>query len=56
MHSLHTQQSSTDLWFFRKVFGTSLHAELSDGAKARMSVNMLATQRAQLDDALFDSE
>ncbi|KAG2135973.1 hypothetical protein DEU56DRAFT_737359 [Suillus clintonianus] len=43
-------------WWTRKVFGTSRRAELSDGAKARMSVNALATQRAQLDDALFDSE
>ncbi|KAG1896109.1 uncharacterized protein F5891DRAFT_959089 [Suillus fuscotomentosus] len=43
-------------WWTRKVFGTSRRAELSDGTKARMSVNALARQRAQLDDALFDSE
>ncbi|KAG1838751.1 hypothetical protein C8R48DRAFT_751521 [Suillus tomentosus] len=43
-------------WWTRKVFGTSRRAELSDGAKAKMSVNALARQRAQLDDALFDSE
>ncbi|KAG1848591.1 hypothetical protein C8R48DRAFT_614812 [Suillus tomentosus] len=43
-------------WWTRKVFGTSRRAELSDGAKARMSVNALARQRAQVDDALFDSE
>jgi hypothetical protein len=42
--------------FLRKVFGTSRRAELSDGAKARMSVNALARQRAQVDDAFFDSE
>ncbi|KAG1761881.1 hypothetical protein EV702DRAFT_1166865 [Suillus placidus] len=43
-------------WWSRKVFGTSQRAELTEGAKARMSVNALAKQRAQLDDALFDSE
>ncbi|KAG2131638.1 hypothetical protein DEU56DRAFT_740020 [Suillus clintonianus] len=43
-------------WWTRKVFGTSRRAELSDGAKAKMSVNALARQRAELDDADFDSE
>ncbi|KAG2737200.1 hypothetical protein P692DRAFT_201813016, partial [Suillus brevipes Sb2] len=43
-------------WWTRKVFGTSRRAELTDGAKAKMSVNALARQRAQLDDAMFDSE
>ncbi|KAG1811024.1 hypothetical protein EV424DRAFT_1327849 [Suillus variegatus] len=43
-------------WWTRKIFGTSRHAELTDGAKAKMSVNALARQRAQMDDALFDSE
>ncbi|KAG2057331.1 hypothetical protein BDR06DRAFT_1005342 [Suillus hirtellus] len=52
------QQRVTQLlaWWTRKVFGTSRRAELSDGAKARMSVNTLTRQRAQLDNALFDSE
>ncbi|KAG1761970.1 hypothetical protein EDD22DRAFT_778954 [Suillus occidentalis] len=43
-------------WWTRKVFGTSRRAELSDGAKASMSVNALARQRARVDDAFFDSE
>ncbi|KAG1762427.1 hypothetical protein EDD22DRAFT_847107 [Suillus occidentalis] len=43
-------------WWTRKVFGTSQRAELSDAARAKMSVNALAMQRAQLDDAQFDSE
>ncbi|KAG1876096.1 hypothetical protein C8R48DRAFT_690683 [Suillus tomentosus] len=43
-------------WWTRKVFGTSHRAELSDTAKAKMSVNALAMQRAQRDDALFDSD
>ncbi|KAG2138107.1 uncharacterized protein EDB93DRAFT_1253488 [Suillus bovinus] len=43
-------------WWMRKVFGTSRRMELSDAAKAHMSVNALAMQRARLDDALFDSE
>ncbi|KAG2132819.1 hypothetical protein DEU56DRAFT_739394 [Suillus clintonianus] len=43
-------------WWTRKVFGTSRRAELTDGAKAKMSVNALAMQRARLDDALFDSD
>lgn len=40
---------------FRKVFGRSRREDLSKAAKASMSVNALATQRAQRDDALFDS-
>ncbi|KAG2087907.1 uncharacterized protein F5147DRAFT_587901 [Suillus discolor] len=43
-------------WWTRKVFGTSHCAELSDAAKSSMSVNALARQRVQEDDALFDSE
>ncbi|KAG1759635.1 hypothetical protein EDD22DRAFT_782299 [Suillus occidentalis] len=43
-------------WWTRKVFGTSRRAEISEGAKAHMSVNALARQRSQLDDAMFDSE
>ncbi|KAG1742072.1 hypothetical protein EDD22DRAFT_958974 [Suillus occidentalis] len=43
-------------WWTRKVFGTSQRAELSDTAKAKMSVNALTLQRARLDDAQFDSE
>ncbi|KAG1876134.1 hypothetical protein C8R48DRAFT_591681 [Suillus tomentosus] len=43
-------------WWTRKVFGTSRRAELTDGLKAKMSVNALARQRAQVDDAMFDSE
>ncbi|KAG1794642.1 uncharacterized protein HD556DRAFT_1308000 [Suillus plorans] len=43
-------------WWTRKVFGTSRREELSDAAKAHMSVNALAMQRARLDDALFNSE
>lgn len=38
-------------WWTRKVFGASQRAELSDTAKAKMSVNALALQRARLDDA-----
>jgi hypothetical protein len=40
---------------FRKVFGRSRHGDLSNTVKANMSVNALARQRAQLDDAAFDS-
>ncbi|KAG2339314.1 hypothetical protein BDR05DRAFT_951234 [Suillus weaverae] len=43
-------------WWIRKVFGTSHRAELSDVARAKMSVNALARQRAQADDAAFDSD
>ncbi|KAG1726995.1 hypothetical protein EDD22DRAFT_961325 [Suillus occidentalis] len=43
-------------WWTRKVFGTSRRTEISEGAKANMSVNALARQRLQLDDAMFDSE
>ncbi|KAG1772831.1 hypothetical protein EDD22DRAFT_976480 [Suillus occidentalis] len=39
-------------WWTRKVFGTSRRAELTDAAKSSMSVNALARQRAQEDDAL----
>ncbi|KAG1729819.1 hypothetical protein EDD22DRAFT_853061 [Suillus occidentalis] len=43
-------------WWTRKVFGTSHQAELSDAAKAKMLVNALMMQRAQLDDAQFNSD
>ncbi|KAG1769025.1 hypothetical protein EDD22DRAFT_949209 [Suillus occidentalis] len=42
-------------WWTRKVFGRSRREDLSKAAKASMSVNALATQRAQRDDVLFDS-
>ncbi|KAG1761325.1 hypothetical protein EDD22DRAFT_780014 [Suillus occidentalis] len=42
-------------WWSRKVFGRSHRNDISDVAKARMSVNALAMQRAQRDDAAFDS-
>lgn len=41
---------------FRKVFGRNRREELSSAAKANLSVNMLARQRVQLDDAAFDSD
>ncbi|KAG2755368.1 hypothetical protein P692DRAFT_20717610 [Suillus brevipes Sb2] len=44
------------VWWKRKVFGTSHRAELSDGVRAKLSVNALARQRAQADDATFDSD
>jgi hypothetical protein len=40
---------------FRKVFGRNCREELTNAAKANMSVNALAKQRAQRDDAAFDS-
>ncbi|KAG1774801.1 hypothetical protein EV702DRAFT_973985 [Suillus placidus] len=42
-------------WWTRKVFGRSRRNDLSNAAKASMSVNALARQRAQRDDAAFDS-
>ncbi|KAG2114877.1 hypothetical protein BD769DRAFT_1673322 [Suillus cothurnatus] len=42
-------------WWTRKVFGRNRRGELSDAAKANMSVNALARQREQRDDAAFDS-
>ncbi|KAG2085492.1 hypothetical protein BD769DRAFT_1681678 [Suillus cothurnatus] len=42
-------------WWTRKVFGSRYRDELSSTAKANMSVNALARQRAQRDDAAFDS-
>lgn len=41
---------------YRKIFGISQRAELTDAAKARMSVQSLQRQRAQEDDAFFDSD
>ncbi|KAG1893095.1 uncharacterized protein F5891DRAFT_963477, partial [Suillus fuscotomentosus] len=43
-------------WWTRKVFGRNCREELSSTAKANLSVNMLARQRAQLDEAAFDSD
>ncbi|KAG1799247.1 uncharacterized protein HD556DRAFT_1231332 [Suillus plorans] len=42
-------------WWTRKVFGRNHRNELSNMARASMSVNALARQRAQRDDAAFDS-
>ncbi|KAG1767784.1 hypothetical protein EDD22DRAFT_949841 [Suillus occidentalis] len=42
-------------WWSRKVFGRSHHNNISEAAKANMSVNALAKQRAQCDDVAFDS-
>ncbi|KAG2147062.1 hypothetical protein BD769DRAFT_1660243 [Suillus cothurnatus] len=42
-------------WWTRKVFGRSHRDNLSNTAKANMSVNALARQRAQRNDAAFDS-
>ncbi|KAG1831010.1 hypothetical protein EV424DRAFT_1373308 [Suillus variegatus] len=42
-------------WWTRKVFGRSQREALSATAKANMSVNALARQRAQRDDRMFDS-
>ncbi|KAG2745192.1 hypothetical protein P692DRAFT_20742051 [Suillus brevipes Sb2] len=42
-------------WWTRKVFGRSHREGLSNAAMANMSVNALARQRAQRDDAAFDS-
>ncbi|KAG1785073.1 uncharacterized protein HD556DRAFT_1250478, partial [Suillus plorans] len=41
-------------WWTRKVFGRSRREDLSDAARSTMSVNALARQRAQLNDAAFD--
>jgi hypothetical protein len=41
--------------YFRKVFGRNRRGELNDVMKANMSVNALARQREQRDDAAFDS-
>ncbi|KAG1906061.1 uncharacterized protein F5891DRAFT_1244036 [Suillus fuscotomentosus] len=42
-------------WWTRKVFGRNNRDELTSTAKANMSINALARQRAQCDDASFDS-
>ncbi|KAG0693737.1 hypothetical protein DFH29DRAFT_881231 [Suillus ampliporus] len=42
-------------WWTRKIFGRSHRGDLSSVAKANMSVNALARQRAQRDDTAFDS-
>ncbi|KAG1759561.1 hypothetical protein EDD22DRAFT_782396 [Suillus occidentalis] len=42
-------------WWTRKVFGRSQREVLSATAKANMSVNALARQRAHRDDLMFDS-
>ncbi|KAG2739314.1 hypothetical protein P692DRAFT_201729813, partial [Suillus brevipes Sb2] len=43
-------------WWTRKVFGRSRREDLSNTAKANMSVNALTRQRQQRDDATFDSD
>ncbi|KAG2107617.1 uncharacterized protein F5147DRAFT_774064 [Suillus discolor] len=42
-------------WWTRKVFGRNHRDDISSAAKANMSINTLARQRAQRDDAAFDS-
>ncbi|KAG2740262.1 hypothetical protein P692DRAFT_201728370, partial [Suillus brevipes Sb2] len=42
-------------WWTRKVFGRNHRDDLTSAAKENMSVNALARQRAQRDDAAFDS-
>ncbi|KAG1775004.1 hypothetical protein EV702DRAFT_1236929 [Suillus placidus] len=42
-------------WWTRKVFGRNHRDDISTTAKANMSINALARQRAQRDDAMFDS-
>ncbi|KAG1884163.1 hypothetical protein F4604DRAFT_1574975 [Suillus subluteus] len=42
-------------WWTRKVFGRSHREDLSHMARSNMSVKALTRQRAQLDDAAFDS-
>ncbi|KAG1761735.1 hypothetical protein EDD22DRAFT_779319 [Suillus occidentalis] len=42
-------------WWTQKIFGRCHRDELSSAAKASMSVNALARQRAARDDAMFDS-
>ncbi|KAG2110411.1 hypothetical protein DEU56DRAFT_920178 [Suillus clintonianus] len=42
-------------WWTRKVFGRNHRNDLTSTAKANMSINALARQRAQRDDAAFDS-
>ncbi|KIK47177.1 hypothetical protein CY34DRAFT_9200 [Suillus luteus UH-Slu-Lm8-n1] len=42
-------------WWTRKVFGRNHRESLTSTARANMSVNALARQRAQRDDAYFDS-
>ncbi|KAG2146226.1 hypothetical protein DEU56DRAFT_731599 [Suillus clintonianus] len=41
-------------WWTRKVFGRSHRDDISNATKSNMSVNALAQQRAQRDDADFD--
>ncbi|KAG0703576.1 hypothetical protein DFH29DRAFT_998401 [Suillus ampliporus] len=43
-------------WWTRKVFGHRGCEDISEASKANMSVNALARQRMQLDDASFDSD
>ncbi|KAG2737551.1 hypothetical protein P692DRAFT_20761462 [Suillus brevipes Sb2] len=42
-------------WWTRKVFGRNHREDISNAAKANMSVNALTRQRARRDDAAFDS-
>ncbi|KAG2139419.1 hypothetical protein BD769DRAFT_1384385 [Suillus cothurnatus] len=43
-------------WWTRKVFGRSRRDDLTDDARANLSVNVLTRQRARIDDASFDSD
>ncbi|KAG2109363.1 uncharacterized protein F5147DRAFT_773175 [Suillus discolor] len=54
-HKAHCRVDRLLQWWTRKVFGRNHRNELSDMARASMSVNALARQRAQCDDAAFDS-
>jgi hypothetical protein len=49
------QVSIDDLKLFRKVFGRSCREDLTSAAKANVSVNALARQRAHRDDTALDS-
>ncbi|KAG2125275.1 hypothetical protein BD769DRAFT_1669015 [Suillus cothurnatus] len=51
----HCQVDKLLEWWTRKVFRRSHHDNLSNTAKANMSVNALTRQRAQCNDAAFDS-
>jgi hypothetical protein len=52
---LYFNKAATDLKLYRKVFGRARREDLSNAAKASMSVNALARQREKIDDMAFDS-
>ncbi|KAG1815896.1 hypothetical protein EV424DRAFT_1348343 [Suillus variegatus] len=54
-HEAHRSVDRLLEWWTRKVFGRNHRNELSNMARASMSVNALARQRAQGDDAAFNS-